>query len=60
MPSALQQLPDKIQRKLASGLLTLLGFGLAVALILLASAMLSYNAVSSLAGAETNHKGVSL
>ncbi len=51
MPSALQQFPTTLKSKLTSGLLLLLGFSLAVALVLLASAMLSYNAVSARIGA---------
>ncbi len=47
MPGALQQSHDKFKRKLASGLLMLLGLSLAAALVLLASAMLSYNAIST-------------
>jgi hypothetical protein len=46
MSSSVHQLHLKLRRNIASALLTLLGFSLAVALVLLASAMISYNAIS--------------
>lgn len=51
MTNTLQQFPDTLKSKLTSGLLLLLGFSLAIALVLIASAMLSYNAVHSRGGA---------
>lgn len=51
MSSILQQFPHTLKSKITSGLLMLLGFSIGVALVLIASAMLSYNAVSARTGA---------
>ncbi len=51
MPSTVQQLHRKVKRTISNALLMLLGFSLALALVLLASAMLSYNAISARASA---------